>query len=187
MFNSKIFVKCGVIMSDVYEEKIVELFGALIALGRAAEGNKNRPTLNTDNALLNGLYLAIPGTGLGSNQWNETIQRLRQEKIKLVPRCSTCEKECGRNDEFSLYELVEFKPDITTIKEALLMEILTLEPWLRGKRNSDLSCKALNALYDSLYWLGKDCSYVETLKVLQQLNEIKQQFLTKYICENQKE
>lgn len=165
-------------MADmVREDMLVELLGAMIALGRACEGNQNRPEAGSHNALLSALYLTVPGTGLGARQQDEALRRLRAEKKKLVPRCDTCEKQCGRNDEYSVYELDEDGPQMTVLRETLLTGLLSFEPLLRGNVQPKLYEDALAFLYDGLYWLGHDCEPEELVPVLQEMLPLKARLL----------
>lgn len=151
------------------EDCLVELTGAMIALGRAVEGNKNKPDAAAHNALLSAMYLMIPGTGLGSQQRDAVLRQLREVKKKLVPRCSTCKRQCGRNDEFSVYELGELDPNTTRAKEALLTEVLAFEPLLRGMDETPLYNETLSCLYDALFHIGKECDRSELAPVFQKL------------------
>lgn len=159
------------------EDLLVELLGAMIALGRACEGNKNRPDTGSHNALLSALYLTVPGTGLGERQHDEALRRLRAEKKKLVPRCDTCEKQCGRNDEYSVYELDEDGPQMTVLKETLLTGLLSFEPLLRGNVQPELYEDSMAFLYDGLYWLGAECEASEIVPVVKKMHSIKDRLL----------
>lgn len=155
------------------EDSLVELLGAMIALGRAVEGNKIKPDIRTHNVLLSAMYLMIPGTGLGEQQREAVLRQLRDAKNRLIPRCIDCKKQCGRNDEFSVYELGELAPSVTSVKEALLMELLSFEPLLRGESEKALQDEAIYCLYDALFYIGRDCSCHELIPVLQQLQQQK--------------
>lgn len=155
------------------EEWKIELLGAMVAVARACEGNKNRPDSVTHNAMLSALYMTIPGTGLGEQQAERVWRSLRAEKEKLVPRSPDCADPCDGNDTFSMYELDELGPPITMLKETLLMGLMAMEPLLRGQIPEALFADAMQLLYDGFYILGDECEAKELATVLAQMDMLR--------------
>lgn len=137
-----------------------QLLGALIGLSRAIEGNKNRPTSKTDEIIIRGLRMMLANGNDMKLMLEEQIRELHEEKNTLVPRCLTCLKQCGRNDDHSLKELVVESPDILQKKMILLSEILMISEISREiPINRDENIFSL--MYDTLFLLGKNCLLTE--------------------------
>lgn len=78
-----------------------ELLCALIGLSRAIEGNESKCTRHTQKIFLDGLYMITLSEMMITYQEIMChITLLHGEKQRLVPRCATCKKKCGRNDDF---------------------------------------------------------------------------------------
>lgn len=130
------------------------LLGALVGLGRAAEGNKNRPTEETDRVLIDGLRMVML-KDVPELMMIEQIKKTQNEKFKLVPRCITCKKQCGRNDDYRVSDLKETPNDIFNMKLRMLSEIILIAE--TGNKNDYL----LSLLYDALFWIGKKGNLIE--------------------------
>lgn len=78
-----------------------ELTGALIGLARATEGT-TVPTESTYRTIIEGLFTTITNVSFDNDAILAMIQKVRDEKHKLVPDCSSCASPCGRNDEYLL-------------------------------------------------------------------------------------
>ena len=76
-----------------------QLLGEIIGLARASEGNEDLVSDQTDQALLSGLVLA------GSDDIEELqqqIQKIQEEKRKIVPDCFECAAPCGRTAAYDI-------------------------------------------------------------------------------------
>lgn len=167
-------------MSD-REELVVSLIGAMIGLARSTEGNVNRPAGTTHNALLSAMYCALPGMAVAERQMEDQIRTLHREKERLVPRCTDCEKACGRNDDFDLYLLGELEPELTAAKDALLFGLLALEPLLRGYPQDDSYSEVMEFLYKGFFFVGYECEKDQIILVLAELEKMRTNLLqTKY-------
>ncbi len=160
------------------KEKLAELLGAMIALGRACEGNKNRPDAASHKALLSAMRLTVPGTMPDCGEIEKCLENLRFEKQKLVPRCSSCEKQCGRNDEYSIYEIKSSSTETAALKEALLLGLLSMEPLMRFRLSETIFEESMAFLYDGLFWVGKECKSEDLAPVLVEMLRIKQELLS---------
>ena len=100
-----------------------ELLGALIGLARATDGNTH-PTESTWRIMREGL--AAAGGGLPAEKSGELTERVREEKRKLVPRCSVCASPCGRNRDHDLTELLREPPELRSLKALLLFGVMGL-------------------------------------------------------------
>lgn len=131
------------------------LLAALIGLGRAAEGNKNRPDSQTHQVLLLGLKM-LSDTNITKNEIKGQIVMLHEQKYRLAGRCLTCKKQCGRNDDYELLRNPAEPERITALKCALLALTQMMGSIIDSKGTTTASAEVLSFLYDALYWLGKE-------------------------------
>ena len=131
------------------------LLAALIGLGRSAEGNKNRPDFQTHQLLLSGLKM-LGNAAITENEMKNQIALLHEQKYRLVDRCLTCKKQCGRNDDYNLWKDSAESGQIVVLKYALLALAQTLGSIINCKKMTDTDAEILSFLYDALYWLGKE-------------------------------
>lgn len=131
------------------------LIGALIGLGRAAEGNKDRPTDATDQSLIIGIKMLTSDTNFTDEEVAGHIETLHQEKYKMASRCLTCKKKCGRNDDFDLVTSSELDDNTSASKYVLLSVILAIGSRLsRFPYSAELQQETAAFLYDALFMVG---------------------------------
>lgn len=99
-----------------------ELTGALIGLARATEGT-TVPTESTYQTLIEGLFTTITNVSFDNESITSMIEKVRSEKQKLVPECSTCAVPCGRNDEYDMKQMWSADADIRSLKSLILFGI----------------------------------------------------------------
>lgn len=139
-----------------------ELLGALIGLGRAAEGNKKRPTKITNQIMIQGLKMMCADENSIVQTIDQQISLLHNEKEKLVPRCLTCKKQCGRNNDCEIESFASEEITLAKAKKQLLEDILILANKYEIE-NKDV----LAQIYDSLYLLGTDDALSRVQNLLQ--------------------
>lgn len=159
------------------ENMAVDIIGAIIGLARAVEGNKNRPSATTHNAILFAMYCVLPGMAVDERQIEEQLLTLHREKERLVPRCFTCTKACGRNDDFDLYTIGELAPDLLAAKDALLFGLLALEPLMRNPTQNGVYHDTIDFIYKGFFFVGYDCGKEETYLVLTELEKVRMRLL----------
>jgi hydroxylamine reductase len=132
-----------------------KLLGALIGLGRAVEGNPNRPTELTHQVMLTGLQMTISTICPEVLQMECQIERLHGEKNKLAVQCLTCEKQCGRNDDFDIGAFGRFPDSLRWRKATLLALGQSVAYYCQQKPVSgDLYNQSTDFLYDALFLIG---------------------------------
>ena len=99
-----------------------ELTGALIGLARATEGT-TVPTESTYQTLIEGLFTTITNVSFDNESITSMIEKVRSEKQKLVPECSTCAAPYGRNDEYDMKQMWSADADIRSLKSLILFGI----------------------------------------------------------------
>lgn len=127
------------------------ILGALVGLGRAAEGNKNRPTEVTDRVLIDGLRMVML-KDIPELMMKEQIKKIHEEKYKLVPRCTTCKKQCGRNDDYTVSDLRKDSNDVFNMKLRMLSEIILIAE--TGNKKVDLWEKEIAPSTELRKWYG---------------------------------
>ena len=165
------------IKADV-ERRILkeQLIGALIGLARAAEGNKNRPTSKTNHIIISSLKMLFSNevTNLAIK---EQIGKIHKEKNALVPRCLTCSKQCGRNNDYDVSELMEDFSIIRDKKVTILSEILTL-----AEIQSDGDDDMFPLIYDAFFFLGKKGTLIEIEHIAERVHiTLKRQISTVFM------
>ncbi len=120
------------------------LTGALIGLSRATYGD-TKPDERTWRLLAEGL-LALAGDS--REELAELTGRIREEKKRLVPRCSVCASPCGRNDDYDMSLLSSAPPEVRELKAAILAEAqaLAAKPESGGEEGGRILAKALFAV-----------------------------------------
>ena len=105
------------------EGKREALAGALIGLSRATYGD-TKPDEGTWQALAEGLT-ALNGEE-EADMLGALTERIREEKRRLVPRCSVCASPCGRNADYDMALLKEAPAEVRELKGAILAALRTL-------------------------------------------------------------
>ncbi len=120
------------------------LTGALIGLSRATYGD-TEPDERTWQLLKKGL-LALAGDS--REELAELTGRVREEKKRLVPRCSVCASPCGRNADYDMALLESDSAEARALKAAVLAEARTLaaKPGSGGEEEGRFLAKALFAV-----------------------------------------
>ena len=121
------------------------LTGALIGLSRATYGD-TEPDERTWGLLSEGL-LALAGDRT-EEELGELTRRVREEKKRLVPRCSVCASPCGRNADYDMSLLTSAPAEVRELKAAILTaaQELAAKPGSGGEEAGPLLAKALFAI-----------------------------------------
>ena len=132
-----------------------ELTGALIALARAADGTK--PTAYTHRAVMEGLFTTVTNVNFDDEKIKNVIEKVRAEKEKLVPECSCCSSDCGRNDEYDMEKLWEADEDVRSLKSLLLFGLRGMAAYAYHALMLGYTDDEINSFfYKGLYAIGED-------------------------------
>ena len=99
------------------------LTGALIGLARAAEGNEDKLTAATDSLILEGLFTTVTNVSFDRERVEALTEKVREEKLRLIPACGTCDSVCGRNDDYDMEQLWQADEDQRSLKSLILFGI----------------------------------------------------------------
>lgn len=100
-----------------------EVTGALIGLARAINGNEDLITPDTDRLVTEALFACVTNVDFDNNVLRDILQRIRDEKNRFVPNCSSCMSRCGRTDDYDMNELWNADEDIRSLKSLILFGI----------------------------------------------------------------
>ncbi len=149
-----------------------ELTGALIGLARAAEGT-TVPTETTYQAIIEGLFTTITNVSFDNDAINDVIKKVREEKEKLVPNCSSCQAHCGRNDEYDMNELWNDIEDIRSLKSLILFGIRGMAAYAYHAKVLGYSDEEVNEFFcEALFMIGYGDSIETLLPVVLKVGEI---------------
>ena len=99
-----------------------ELTGALIGLARAVDGAQTI-SKRTGQIIMEGLFTTVTNVSFDNAAIEKMIQKVRAEKERLVPDCSSCQSPCGKTDEYDMRQLWNANEDIRSLKSLILFGI----------------------------------------------------------------
>lgn len=103
-----------------HQELRARLMGALIGLARATDGNEHLITESATAAVVDSL--AAPEDA-GAQILEALLERVGEEKRKMVPNCFSCASPCGRTSDYDLSRLNLASEEVASLKRELLRGI----------------------------------------------------------------
>lgn len=149
-----------------------QLTGALIGLSQATKGNTH-PTDATYRLILEGLFTTITNVSFDNEAIAQKINAIHAERDQLVPRCTSCTSNCGRNDDYDMSLLWQADEDVRSLKSLILfglrgMAAYAYHAMVLGYRDAEL-----NAFFaDGLIAISKDLSLDALLPIAMQVGEM---------------
>lgn len=132
-----------------------ELTGALIGIARAVDGNEHLISASTDQIVQEGLSALLhdPDGGLLA----VLIQRVKEEKRRLVPHCFECAAPCGKNNDYDMRRLEEADEEVRSLKLLLLSGIQWMAVYARhaaalGRTDPEVD----RFFYQALFAIGEE-------------------------------
>lgn len=123
------------------------LLGALIGLARALESDEAMPAPDAPKIMvetLTRMHTADKATA------KLLAQRIRQEKLRLLPDCAACPHPCGRTDDYDTAKLSEDGSEV----EALKLELLTRLQKIAMQQGDAATPEVVKLLQDGLNQIG---------------------------------
>ena len=143
-----------------------ELTGALIGLARATDGD-TLPDETTGKLVIEALFTTMTNVSFDEDSIRRCIQRVRQEKARLVPECSSCSSPCGRNDEYNMANLWQAQEDIRSLKSLILFGIRGIAAYAyHAMVLSYVDEEIYRFLYRALFAVGEDRGMEELLPLV---------------------
>jgi len=100
-----------------------KLTGALIGLARAAEGNETRVNNAVAAVVVEGLFATLTNVNFDDDALLAILDRVGDEKKKLVSECFVCADACDRNLDYDMNKLWNDEEDIRSLKSLILFGI----------------------------------------------------------------
>jgi len=100
-----------------------QLTGALIGLARATEGNEDQVTAAVHTLVMEGLFATLTNVNFNDEAIKVLIERVEEEKGKLIPECGACASPCGRNNDFDMNDLWTDNEDVRSLKSLILFGV----------------------------------------------------------------
>ena len=95
------------------------LISALIGLVRAAEGNEDLITAETDRLIIDSLA-TLHESALDERVFEYLMKEVKREKGRLAPSCQFCAMPCGRTGDYDMSNLLDNSSEIRNAKGRIL-------------------------------------------------------------------
>lgn len=150
------------------------LTGAMIGLARASEGNAHLVTAYTDKLMLEGLFTTVTNVNFNNETITILMEKIENEKERLVPKCSVCASDCGKNGNFDMQSVWQAEEDIRSLKSLILFGVRGMAAYAYHASVLGYENKEVNAFfYKALFAVGrKDWGADELLPIVMETGEI---------------
>lgn len=148
-----------------------QLTGALIGLSRAVD---NAPDANegTWRLMIEGLFTTVTNVSFNEKTIRELIDRVHEEKARLVPGCSGCGSRCGRNDDYDMNLLWNAQEDIRSLKSLILFGVRGMAAYAHHAMMLGYTDDAVNRFFaKALFAVGEDWGMDELLPIVMEVGE----------------
>ena len=150
-----------------------KLTGALVGLARAAEGNGDMVTKDTDRLIIEGLFATITNVNFNDETVSALIDRVHAEKDRLVPSCLSCASICGRNEDYDMRSIWDGDEDIRSLKSLILFGIRGVAAYAYHASVLGYTDEEVNKFfYKALFTIGMDWGMDELLPVVLEVGEV---------------
>lgn len=150
-----------------------KLTGALVGLARAAEGNRDMVTKDTDRLIIEGLFATITNVNFNDETLSALIDRVHAEKDRLVPSCLSCASVCGRNEDYDMRSIWDGDEDIRSLKSLILFGIRGVAAYAYHASVLGYTDEEVNKFfYKALFTIGTDWGMDELLPVVLEVGEV---------------
>lgn len=150
------------------------LTGALIGLARAVEGNEDLISTATDQIVLEGLFATLTNVNFNNASLNALIQRVDDEKKRLIPNCTACSSACGRNDDYDMRKLWTAQEDVRSLKSLILFGIRGMAAYAYHAAVLGYQAQEVNQFfYKALLAIGmEDWGMEELLPIVMEVGKV---------------
>ena len=100
-----------------------KLPGALIGLARATDGNEHLIRESATAVIIESLFATLTNVNFDNAALEKLLERVGEEKRKMVPDCFACAAPCGRNNDYDMQDLWNADEDIRSLKSLILFGI----------------------------------------------------------------
>ena len=148
-----------------------ELTGALIGLARVTD---NAPDVNegTWRLMIEGLFTTVTNVNFNEYTLKKLIDRVHEEKARLMPDCSVCASPCGRTTDFDMAEVWEAQEDLRSLKSLILFGVRGMAAYAHHAMVLDYTDEELNRFFaKALFAVGEDWGMEELLPIVLEVGE----------------
>ena len=149
-----------------------ELTGALIGLARAVDGAQTI-SKRTGQIIMEGLFTTVTNVSFDNAAIEKMIQKVRAEKERLVPDCSSCQSPCGKTDEYDMRQLWNADEDIRSLKSLILFGIRGMAAYAYHASVLNYEDAEVNQFFcEALFRIGYEESVERLLPTVLKVGEI---------------
>ena len=151
-----------------------QLTGKLIGLARATDGNEHMLSDSTAAVVVESLFATLTNVNFDHVALLSLMNRVEEEKRKLVPECFRCVNACGRTEDYDLNHLWSANEDIRSLKSLILFGIRGVAAYayhaaVLGYRDESIH----KFLYKALFAIGMDdWGMNELLPIVMEVGEV---------------
>ena len=148
-----------------------QLTGALVGLSRAVD---NAPDANegTWRLMIEGLFTTVTNVSFNEKTIRELIDRVHEEKARLVPGCSGCGSRCGRNDDYDMNLLWNAQEDIRSLKSLILFGVRGMAAYAHHAMMLGYADEEVNRFFaKALFAVGEDWDMDALLPIVMEVGE----------------
>ena len=148
-----------------------QLTGALVGLSRAVD---NAPDANegTWRLMIEGLFTTVTNVSFNEKTIRELIDRVHEEKARLVPGCSGCGSRCGRNDDYDMNLLWNAQEDIRSLKSLILFGVRGMAAYAHHAMMRGYADEEVNRFFaKALFAVGEDWDMDALLPIVMEVGE----------------
>ena len=148
-----------------------QLTGALVGLSRAVD---NAPDTNegTWRLMIEGLFTTVTNVSFNEKTIRELIDRVHEEKARLVPGCSGCGSRCGRNDDYDMNLLWNAQEDIRSLKSLILFGVRGMAAYAHHAMMLGYADEEVNHFFaKALFAVGEDWDMDALLPIVMEVGE----------------
>ena len=149
------------------------LTGALIGLARAIEGNEYKISATTDQLVIEGLFTTITNVNFNNETLNALMERIEEEKKRLIPSCYECASACGKSNDYNMEALWKADEDIRSLKSLILFGIRGIAAYAYHAEVLGYKDEEVNRFfYKALYAIGTEWGMGELLPIVMETGEV---------------
>ncbi len=149
-----------------------KLTGALIGLARATDGDTN-PDETTYRTLIEGLFTTITNVSFDDAAIQRQIDKTHAERDKLVPQCSFCASQCGKNNDYDMQKLWNDDEDVRSLKSLILFGLRGIAAYAYHALMLGYTDDEVNKFFaEGLFYIGEDLSVEQLLPHVLKVGEI---------------
>ena len=148
-----------------------QLTGALVGLSRAVD-NALDANEGTWRLMIEGLFTTVTNVSFNEKTIRELIDRVHEEKVRLVPGCSGCGSRCGRNDDYDMNLLWNAQEDIRSLKSLILFGVRGMAAYAHHAMMLGYADEEVNHFFaKALFAVGEDWGMDALLPIVMEVGE----------------